>query len=63
MEGAHAVVVLSHSFWQRRFGGDQGIIGRSLLLNRVPFTVVGVAPEGFEGMDTGIRQDCGSRSG
>jgi predicted permease len=56
-EGTHAVVVLGHGFWKRRFSGDPGIIGRTLMLNRIPFTVVGVAPEGFEGMDTGLGQD------
>jgi predicted permease len=56
-EGTHPVVVLGHGFWQQRFGGDPGIIGQTLLLNRIGFTVVGIAPEGFEGMDTGIGQD------
>ncbi|HEX9427434.1 MAG TPA: ADOP family duplicated permease, partial [Candidatus Polarisedimenticolia bacterium] len=47
--GAHPVVVLSHAFWTKRFGGDQGIVGSSLTLNGLPFTVIGVAPKGFLG--------------
>src|SRR5205807_8087980 len=51
--GASPVVVLGHGFWMRRFNGDPAVIGRPLLLNAWPFTVVGVAPEGFHG--TGVR--------
>src|SRR5205085_2514725 len=40
--GAHPVVVLSHSLWQRRFGGSPNIIGQQLLLNGQKFTVIGV---------------------
>jgi len=42
------VAVISHKLWQRRFGADTTIIGRSLLLNGEPFTVVGVIPAGFQ---------------
>ncbi|HWP44789.1 MAG TPA: ABC transporter permease, partial [Blastocatellia bacterium] len=45
--GKDSVCVLSYSFWQRRFGGDLGVIGRPLLLNDVPKEIVGVMPEGF----------------
>ncbi|HEY9011745.1 MAG TPA: ABC transporter permease, partial [Devosia sp.] len=41
-------VILSHGFWQRRFGGDPTIIGRSLTLNGTPTTVVGVLPATFD---------------
>jgi macrolide transport system ATP-binding/permease protein len=47
--GAHPVVVLGHAFWQTRFGGDSGILGRTLLLNGHAFQVVGVAPPDFKG--------------
>ncbi len=50
--GGHPVVVLSHRFWQRRFGGDRGLVGETITLNRLPFTVVGIAPPGFEGTFT-----------
>ncbi len=45
-----AVVVLSDGAWKRRFGGDPGIVGRSIQLDGRPFTVVGVAPAGFRGL-------------
>lgn len=47
--GAHPVAVLGHSFWQTRFGGDRGIVGRTVSLNGRPFQVVGVAPPDFRG--------------
>ena len=52
--GRDAVVVLSHGLWVRRFGGDRQIVNRPVVLNGKPYTVVGVAPAGFEGMDRGI---------
>jgi predicted permease len=46
--GKPGVVVLSHALWQRVFGGTPDILGRSLVLNEEPYTVVGVAPPGFQ---------------
>ena len=43
------VVVISHALWQRRFGAEPGLIGRTIHLNRHPLTVIGVAPQGFRG--------------
>ncbi|HUS08940.1 MAG TPA: ABC transporter permease [Pyrinomonadaceae bacterium] len=45
---APPIAILSNSFWQRRFGGDPQIVGKPILLNGVPFTVVGVMPAGFQ---------------
>ena len=44
-------VVLSYSYWQTRFAGDEGVIGRQILVNNHQFSVVGVAQKGFEGVD------------
>ncbi|HSK09832.1 MAG TPA: ABC transporter permease, partial [Vicinamibacterales bacterium] len=46
--GRHRVVVLSHAFWQQRFGGDRSIVGRKILLDGEPWEVVGVLPPGIE---------------
>lgn len=46
-ETGSPVVVLSYGLWQRRFGGDAGIIGRSMLVEGAPATIIGVAPAGF----------------
>jgi len=48
-DGAHPVAVISWAFWQRQLGGDPGVIGTTLTLNRAPFTIVGVAPRMFTG--------------
>lgn len=48
--GAGSSVVLSHAYWQSRFGGDRAIIGRTLRINRQPFVVVGVAADGYGGI-------------
>jgi putative ABC transport system permease protein len=45
--GAAPVVVLGAGVWKRRFGGDPGVVGRTITLNRAPYTVVGVLPERF----------------
>jgi putative ABC transport system permease protein len=45
--GNTRVVLLAHGFWQRRFGGDPGIVGKTVTINESPFTVVGVLPESF----------------
>src|SRR5262245_18049284 len=54
---AAPVAVLGHAMWKARFGGDPSIVGRRIVLNRRPFTVIGVAPEGFAGTITGLRFD------
>jgi len=47
--GANPVIALTWRFWQRRFGGDRGVIGKSVKLNGLPYTVIGVAREKFTG--------------
>ncbi len=51
--GGHPYGVLSYGFWQTRFGGDPGVIGKKLLVNGYPITVVGVSQAGFDGTDPG----------
>ncbi len=48
-EGSDPVVVLSYDCWRSRFNADAGIVGRRLLINKQPFTVIGVGPQGFHG--------------
>src|SRR5262249_9789308 len=50
-------VVLSHAFWRSRFSGDPKIVGRSVFLNKHPFTVIGVAPEAFHGVEVFLWPD------
>jgi predicted permease len=45
------VIVISHELWQRRFSSDRQILGRSISLSGHPYTIVGVAPPGFRGLD------------
>src|SRR5262249_40318376 len=45
--GAPPVVVLSHGYWQRRFGSDPGIVGKSMRMGRGSAVVIGVMPPGF----------------
>jgi len=45
--GGHSVVVLNYSFWQRHFGGDAHIIGRTLEIDHAPYTIIGVMPRSF----------------
>jgi putative ABC transport system permease protein len=54
---ANPVVVLSFSYWQRRFGADPQILNQSILVNGHPFTVVGVAPPGFHSIVLGDTPD------
>jgi putative ABC transport system permease protein len=51
--GAQPVVVLSHSYWTRHFGGDPSVLNKVLLINNVEMTVVGVSQSGFTGVQVG----------
>jgi predicted permease len=55
--GAEAVAVLSYAYWQGAFGGSQNAIGKSIKLDGVPFTIVGVADAGFTRLTPGHTQD------
>ena len=54
---ASPAVVLSYAFWQSAFGGDRSVIGRTIELNRIPFTIVGVTDPGFTSLSPGKSQD------
>ena len=56
--GQPLVAVLAHAYWERRFASDPGVVGRSVLLQGKPCTIVGVAPKGFHGAMSGIRMDA-----
>jgi predicted permease len=49
--GRDAVVVLGHDLWTKRFGADPGVLGRTVRLNSLPFTVIGVVPASFTGIN------------
>src|SRR5690242_10610137 len=50
---ANPVAVLSHDFWETQFGGAPDVIGRKVLVNRYPLTIIGVAASTFKGIDVG----------
>ena len=51
--GAHPVVVVSYDYWKNRLGGRDDVVGRHVLVNGFPMTMIGVAAPGFRGMDWG----------
>ena len=55
--GAHPVVVLGYSLWQRRLASDPNVVGKTLRLNNHQFQVIGVAPESFKGTKFGLSMD------
>ncbi len=52
--GANFVTVLSYDFWMERYGGDPTIIGENITVNGKPLTIIGVAPQGFDGTTLGV---------
>jgi predicted permease len=55
--GANPVVVLSHGYWTRRFGGDPSLLNKPLTVNGTPMTIVGVSQAGFNGVQVGQMPD------
>jgi predicted permease len=51
------IAVISYSLWKNHFGGDPGVIGKIIQLNLHPYTIVGVAAEGFRGCKSGLKTD------
>jgi predicted permease len=56
--GAETTVVLGYAYWQTRFGGDPGVVGKVIRLNGESATIIGVAPKGFEGTFSLLRMDA-----
>src|ERR1700738_2736426 len=54
---AHPVAVISHQFWRNRFKSDPQIIGKTQRLDNIPYTIIGVAPQGFYGTFVGWAMD------
>jgi predicted permease len=55
--GEHPVIILSDGLWRRRFAADPAIIGKTIDLDQHPFTVIGIAPRGFNGTFVGLAMD------
>ncbi len=53
VDGEASAVVLSYAYWQSGFAGDPGVVGRELVVNGKPLTIVGVGPRGFHGTTVG----------
>jgi predicted permease len=53
--GEADAVVLSYAYWQSQFNADPGVVGRTLVVNGKPLTIVGIAPQGFHGTTIGAR--------
>lgn len=53
-QNAHPVAIISHTFWRTHYQAGASAIGSTLRINRVPFTIIGVAPEGFHGTQAGL---------
>jgi predicted permease len=55
--GRDAVAIISHTLWEQQFGSDPAILGRRVQLSGIEFTIVGIAPERFTGMNQFVRSD------
>ena len=55
--GGHPVAVLGYAYWENKLGKDPSVVGQSIVVNGKPMTILGVAPQGFEGTTLGNRPD------
>src|SRR5260370_19857637 len=55
--GRAPVAVISSRLWQTHFGGNPGVVGQTIEINKHPYTIVGVAPAVFQGSQTGLRSE------
>jgi predicted permease len=56
-QGASPVAVISHGLWQRRFGADRSVVGRSVTFNGASLSIIGVTPKEFVGTEVGMTPD------
>ena len=52
-QGAHPLAVISYGYWRTRFAGDRGIVGKKIVVNGSPLTIIGVSQRGFDGVEPG----------
>src|SRR5690606_2741287 len=52
--GSPPAVVIGYDYWQRKYGGDRDVVGRNILVDGHDYSIVGVAPDGFRGIDPGV---------
>ena len=57
VSGLHPVVVVSHAWWQSQLGGDEQAIGKTILIDKTQYTIIGVAPDNFIGTTVGQAPD------
>lgn len=55
--GGHPVATISYEYWQRQFGRSPSVLGRKILVDGTPFTIIGVTPRGFFGLEVGTSAD------
>src|SRR4051812_21933000 len=53
LKDGHPVAVLTYAYWSSRFASDRTVVGRKTIINGQPFTIIGVAQQGFDGIDVG----------
>ncbi len=53
VRSGHPVAVLSYSYWRTRFSADPGVVGKTIVVNNYPLTIIGVSQAGFDGVDIG----------
>lgn len=53
--GAHPVAVLGYNYWETKLGADRSVVGQPITVNGQPFTIVGIAPKGFDGTTLGTK--------
>jgi predicted permease len=55
VKGGHPVALLSHAYWTTRFASDESVIGKTMIVDGLPLTIVGVGPAGFDGIELGYK--------